>query len=159
MTETSQVSSVASVLPVDRFLDRELSWLAFNQRVLELAQDPDMELLERVKYLSIFASNLDEFFMVRVAGLKRRLATGIARKTISGMLPTEVHNAVLAESYAAMKEASKTFNDSVLPALVASGIEILRWEELTTDEREAMSTLFDEQVFPVLTPLAVDLST
>jgi polyphosphate kinase len=74
------------------------------------------------------------------------------------MLPTEVHSAVLAESYAAMKQASQTFNDSILPALVASGIEILRWEELTTDEREAMSALFDEQVFPVLTPLAVDPS-
>lgn len=158
MTDTSQSAPVAAVLPSDRFLDRELSWLAFNQRVLELAQDPDMELLERVKYLSIFASNLDEFFMVRVAGLKRRLATGIAKKTVSGMLPTEVHSAVLAESYAAMKQASQTFNDSILPALVASGIEILRWEELTTDEREAMSKLFDEQVFPVLTPLAVDPS-
>ena len=158
MTDTSQSAPVATALPSDRFLDRELSWLAFNQRVLELAQDPDMELLERVKYLSIFASNLDEFFMVRVAGLKRRLATGIAKKTISGMLPTEVHNAVLAESYAAMKQASDTFNNSVLPALVASGIEILRWEELTSDERQDMSTLFDEQVFPVLTPLAVDPS-
>jgi polyphosphate kinase len=158
MTDTSQSAPVATALPSDRFLDRELSWLAFNQRVLELAQDPDMELLERVKYLSIFASNLDEFFMVRVAGLKRRLATGIAKKTASGMLPTEVHSAVLAESYAAMKQASQTFNDSILPALVASGIEILRWEELTTDEREAMSALFDEQVFPVLTPLAVDPS-
>jgi polyphosphate kinase len=158
MTDTSQSASLAAVLPSDRFLDRELSWLAFNQRVLELAQDPDMELLERVKYLSIFASNLDEFFMVRVAGLKRRLATGMAKKTVSGMLPTEVHSSVLAESYAAMKQASQTFNDSILPALVASGIEILRWEELTTDEREAMSALFDEQVFPVLTPLAVDPS-
>ena len=158
MTDTSQSAPVANALPSDRFLDRELSWLAFNQRVLELAQDQDMELLERVKYLSIFASNLDEFFMVRVAGLKRRLATGMAKKTISGMLPTEVHNAVLAESYAAMKQASKAFNDSVLPALVASGIEILRWEELTADERNDMSTLFDEQVFPVLTPLAVDPS-
>ncbi|MCX6416459.1 MAG: RNA degradosome polyphosphate kinase [Actinobacteria bacterium] len=158
MTDTSQSAPVATALPSDRFLDRELSWLAFNQRVLELAQDQDMELLERVKYLSIFASNLDEFFMVRVAGLKRRLATGMAKKTISGMLPTEVHNAVLAESYAAMKQASKAFNDSVLPALVASGIEILRWEELTADERKDMSNLFDEQVFPVLTPLAVDPS-
>jgi polyphosphate kinase len=158
MTDTSQSAPVATALPGDRFLDRELSWLAFNQRVLELAQDPDMELLERVKYLSIFASNLDEFFMVRVAGLKRRLATGIAKKTVSGMLPTEVHSAVLAESYAAMKQASDTFNNSVLPALVASGIEILRWEELTADERDSMSTLFDEQVFPVLTPLAVDPS-
>ncbi len=158
MTETSQMAPVASALPGDRFLDRELSWLAFNQRVLELAQDHDMELLERVKYLSIFASNLDEFFMVRVAGLKRRLATGIAKKTISGKLPGEVHSEVLAQSYEAMNEASKTFNDSILPALVASGIEILRWEELTSDEREAMSKLFEEQVFPVLTPLAVDPS-
>ncbi|CAB4329242.1 unannotated protein [freshwater metagenome] len=158
MTETSQLAPVASMLPSDRFLDRELSWLAFNQRVLELAQDQDMELLERVKYLSIFASNLDEFFMVRVAGLKRRLATGLAKKTISGKLPGEVHSEVLAQSYEAMKEASKTFNDSILPALVASGIEILRWEELTSDEREAMSKLFEEQVFPVLTPLAVDPS-
>ena len=152
------MAPVASALPGDRFLDRELSWLAFNQRVLELAQDHDMELLERVKYLSIFASNLDEFFMVRVAGLKRRLATGIAKKTISGKLPGEVHSEVLAQSYEAMKEASKTFNESILPALVASGIEILRWEELTSDEREAMSKLFEEQVFPVLTPLAVDPS-
>jgi polyphosphate kinase len=158
MTDTSQSAPLVATLPSDRFLDRELSWLAFNQRVLELAQDQDMELLERVKYLSIFASNLDEFFMVRVAGLKRRLATGMAKKTISGMLPTEVHNAVLAESYSAMKQASDTFNNSVLPALVASGIEILRWEELTADERNDMSNLFDEQVFPVLTPLAVDPS-
>ena len=78
MSETSLQPSGAIKLPADRFLDRELSWLAFNNRVLELAQDENMELLERVKYLSIFASNLDEFFMVRVAGLKRRLATGIA---------------------------------------------------------------------------------
>ena len=158
MSETSLQPSGAIKLPADRFLDRELSWLAFNNRVLELAQDENMELLERVKYLSIFASNLDEFFMVRVAGLKRRLATGIAKKTISGMLPNEVHNAVLAQSYAAMKQASETFNNSILPSLVASGIEILRWDELTVEERQAMSELFDQQVFPVLTPLAVDPS-
>ncbi len=158
MADTFPAPSAETTLPSDRFLDRELSWLAFNQRVLELAQDQNMELLERVKYLSIFASNLDEFFMVRVAGLKRRLATGIAKKTISGMIPSEVHNAVLAQSYAAMKRASETFNDSILPALVASGIKILRWDELTSDERQAMSELFDQQVFPVLTPLAVDPS-
>ena len=158
MSETSPVSSPAVNLPADRFLDRELSWLAFNKRVLELAQDEDMELLERVKYLSIFASNLDEFFMVRIAGLKRRIAAGIAKKSISGMLPREIHDAVLADSYEFMKEHAATFNESVLPALVASGIEILRWEELTVEEREAMSKLFTEQVFPVLTPLAVDPS-
>lgn len=158
MTETSPAVPVPAPLPIDRFLDRELSWLAFNQRVLELAQDQEMELLERVKYLSIFASNLDEFFMVRVAGLKRRIATGMALKTVSGIQPTEVHSSILARSYDAMKTASETFNDLILPALVASGIEILRWEELTNDEREEMSKLFDEQVFPVLTPLAVDPS-
>ncbi len=158
MSDTSSLNTQVYSLPSDRFLDRELSWLAFNKRVLELAQDEDMELLERVKYLSIFASNLDEFFMVRIAGLKRRIAAGIAKKTRSGLLPREVHDAVLAESYEFMKEHAATFNNSVLPALVASGIEILRWEELTSEEREDMSKLFLEQVFPVLTPLAVDPS-
>ena len=158
MSDASPVGRPATSLPSDRFLDRELSWLAFNKRVLELAQDEDMELLERVKYLSIFASNLDEFFMVRIAGLKRRIAAGIAKKSIGGLLPREIHDAVLAESYAFMKEHAATFNNSVLPALVASGIEILRWEELTSDERESMTKLFVEQVFPVLTPLAVDPS-
>ncbi|CAB4335366.1 MAG: RNA degradosome polyphosphate kinase [Actinobacteria bacterium] len=145
-------------LPADRFLDRELSWLAFNQRVLELATDEDLELLERVKYLSIFASNLDEFFMVRVAGLKRRIATGIAVRAASGLLPREVHEAVLAQSYELMKTHAESFTQFVMPELEASGISILRWEDLTQAEREAMSTLFSERVFPVLTPLAVDPS-
>ena len=150
--------NIAASLPADRFLDRELSWLAFNQRVLELAQDENLELLERVKYLSIFASNLDEFFMVRVAGLKRRIATGIAVKAASGLMPREVHDNVLAQSYEIMKQHSDCFNQAVLPALVANGIILLRWEELTLEERTAMTTLFEEQVFPVLTPLAVDPS-
>ena len=145
-------------LPGDRYLNRELSWLAFNQRVLELAQDENMELLERVKYISIFSSNLDEFFMVRVAGLKRRIETGLARKDSSGMQPRELHEAILAESYSQMKELAATFNNSVLPALVANGIEILRWDELTVEEQERLSVLFAEQIFPVLTPLAVDPS-
>ena len=154
----SVVTTNGSALPADRFLDRELSWLAFNQRVLELAADEDMPLIERAKYLAIFASNLDEFFMVRVAGLKRRIATGIAVKSSSGGAPREVHESVLAQSYALMTEHAHTFKNSVLPALVANGIEILRWEELTPEEQTAMSKLFIEQVFPVLTPLAVDPS-
>lgn len=145
-------------LPGDRYLNRELSWLAFNRRVLELAQDENMELLERVKYISIFAGNLDEFFMVRVAGLKRRIETGMARKDSSGMQPRELLEAILAESYALMREQAATFNNSVLPALVANGIEILRWEELTVEERDRMTKLFTDQIFPVLTPLAVDPS-
>lgn len=158
MTTTTPTEPVGPFLPSDRFLDRELSWLAFNQRVLELAQDENLELLERVKYLSIFASNLDEFFMVRVAGLKRRIATGIAVKSASGSMPREVHDNVLAQSYKLMKIHSACFNQAVLPALVANGIILLRWEELTVEERTAMTTLFEEQVFPVLTPLAVDPS-
>jgi len=145
-------------LPADRFLDRELSWLAFNKRVLELAEDQNLPLLERVKYLSIFASNLDEFFMVRVAGLKRRIATGIAVKSASGKMPVEVHESVLARSHELMTEQSHIFKSELLPALVANGIEILRWEELTTDEQDTLTKLFNEQVFPVLTPLAVDPS-
>lgn len=145
-------------LPSDRYLNRELSWLAFNRRVLELAQDENMELLERVKYISIFAGNLDEFFMVRVAGLKRRIETGMARKDSSGMQPRDLHQTILAESYALMREQAATFNNSILPSLVANGIEILRWEELTVEERDRMSQLFSDQIFPVLTPLAVDPS-
>ena len=79
--------AILEPLPDDRFLDRELSWLAFNERVLELAEDPDLPLLERARFLAIFASNLDEFFMVRVAGLKRRIATGIAVRAASGTMP------------------------------------------------------------------------
>ena len=145
-------------LPADRFLDRELSWLAFNDRVLQLAQDDSLELLERIKYLSIFASNLDEFFMVRVAGLKRRIATGLAVKAASGKTPREVHESVLEHSYKLMREHAQTFNDTLLPALVANGIEILRWDEITEDEQDTLSKLFNDQVFPVLTPLAVDPS-
>ena len=96
--------------------------------------------------------------MVRVAGLKRRIETGLARKDSSGMQPRELHEAILAKSYSQMKELAATFNNSVLPALVANGIEILRWDELTVEEQERLSVLFAEQIFPVLTPLAVDPS-
>jgi len=158
MTTPETVRKSSSGLPTNRFLDRELSWLAFNKRVLELAEDQNLPLLERVKYLSIFASNLDEFFMVRVAGLKRRIATGIAVKSASGRTPIEVHESVLARSHELMTEQSHIFRSEILPALVANGIDILRWEELTTDEQETLTKLFNEQVFPVLTPLAVDPS-
>ena len=158
MTDLMASQPPAVNLPQDRFLNRELSWLAFNKRVLELAQDENMELIERVKYISIFASNLDEFFMVRVAGLKRRIETGLAKKDSSGMQPKELLQAILAQSYELMCDQAATFNNSIMPSLVANGIEILRWEELTVEERERMSKLFADQIFPVLTPLAVDPS-
>lgn len=158
MSTTSPSVVTEGELPADRFLNRELSWLAFNQRVLELAQDSHLPLLERVKFLSIYASNLDEFFMVRVAGLKRRIATGIAVKSVSGMLPRETHDAVLAKSYESMLEHAKTFRDDLIPQLEAQGISIIRWESLSDQEQHELKEFFANQVFPVLTPLAVDPS-
>ena len=145
-----------SVLPEDRFIDRELSWLAFNQRVLELAENQDLPLLERTKFLAIFASNRDEFYMVRVAGLKRRIATGIAVRAASGMLPREVHDAVLTTSRGLMVRQADLFRHELMPALSEEGIEMVRWDELSDAEKVDMAELFDHRVFPVLTPLAVD---
>ncbi|HEY3003208.1 MAG TPA: RNA degradosome polyphosphate kinase [Kribbellaceae bacterium] len=146
----------AEDLPDDRFLDRELSWLAFNQRVLELAESDRVPLLERAKFLAIFANNLDEFFMVRVAGLKRRIAAGVAVRTASGMMPRDVLESSLSRSRELMDRHAQVWRDVVLPALVKEGIDILRWDELHPDERASMTRFFGERVFPVLTPLAVD---
>ena len=122
----------APELPPDRFLDRELSWLAFNNRVLDLAKDAKrVPLLERAKFLAIFSSNLDEFYMVRVAGLKRRIAAGVAVPTVSGMMPREVHSAILTRTRELVTEQARVFQEDVRPALAKEGIEILRWDELT----------------------------
>jgi len=145
-------------LPDDRFLDREVSWLAFNQRVLELSQDEDLPVLDRAKFLAIFASNLDEFFMVRVAGLKRRIATGIAVRAASGFTPREVLENIWAHAYELQLEQARLFHHEVLPALEQEGIQLLRWDELTPVEKETIQEFFTTKVFPVLTPLAVDPS-
>jgi len=145
-------------LPDDRFLDREVSWLAFNQRVLELSQDEDLPVLDRAKFLAIFASNLDEFFMVRVAGLKRRIATGIAVRAASGFTPREVLENIWAHAYELELEQARLFHHEVLPALEQEGIQLLRWDELTPVEKETIQEFFTTKVFPVLTPLAVDPS-
>ncbi|MFC6286389.1 RNA degradosome polyphosphate kinase [Nocardioides sp. GCM10027113] len=140
----------------DRFLDRELSWLHFNQRVLELAEDPELPLLERVRFLAIFASNLDEFFMVRVAGLKRRIAAGVAVKAASGLLPREVLEQIWTETRALMERHARVFRDDVVPALEDEKIQLVRWSELDKEEQKTCKRLFKDRVFPVLTPLAVD---
>jgi polyphosphate kinase len=146
-------------LPPDRFLDRELSWLAFNNRVLDLAKDATrVPLLERAKFLAIFSSNLDEFYMVRVAGLKRRIAAGVAVPTVSGMMPREVHSAILNRTRELVTDQARVFQEEVRPALAKEGIEILPWDELTAAEQDRMDELFAERIFPVLTPLAVDPS-
>ena len=145
-------------LPANRFLDRELSWLAFNQRVLELAQDDELPILDRAKFLAIFASNLDEFFMVRVAGLKRRIATGIAVRAASGYTPREVLENIWQRAYDLQREQADLFGEVVLPDLEAQGIQLLRWDQLTPAEKAEIELFFDAKVFPVLTPLAVDPS-
>ncbi|MDP3972524.1 MAG: RNA degradosome polyphosphate kinase [Candidatus Nanopelagicales bacterium] len=145
-----------SDLPANRFIDRELSWLEFNQRVLELAEDADIPLLERAKFLAIFAGNLDEFFMVRVAGLRRRIATGIAVRAASGLMPREVLDAVLKRSHDLMIRHAHCLHHELLPALAEENIELVRWDDLGEMEQAELSVLFDERVYPVLTPLAVD---
>jgi polyphosphate kinase len=145
-------------LPADRFLDREISWLAFNQRVLELSEDDDLPVLDRAKFLAIFASNLDEFFMVRVAGLKRRIATGIAVRAASGFTPREVLENIWERAYELQREQARLFHEAVLPELESHGIELLRWDQLTPAEKAETELFFDAKVFPVLTPLAVDPS-
>ena len=146
-------------LPKHRYLDRELAWLDFNNRVLDLARDAQrIPLLERVKFLAIFSSNLDEFFMVRVAGLKRRIQAGVAVTTITGARPGQLHASILQRTAELVTEQSRLFQQEIRPQLRTEGIEILTWDELTAAEKDRMRTLFGERIFPVLTPLAVDPS-
>ncbi|MEY3407679.1 MAG: hypothetical protein RL038_740 [Actinomycetota bacterium] len=145
-------------LPKDRFLDRELSWLAFNQRVLEMAISPDIPPLERARYLSIFTNNLDEFFMVRVAGLKRRIAAGIATRAVTGKLPREIHESVLRRSRELTLWQGEILHDVVLPELRNEGITLVRWHDVTEENKQHLTNWFTLKVFPVLTPLAVDPS-
>ncbi len=155
-TTAATVAETTNDLPENRFIDRELSWLSFNQRVLELAEDPDLPLLERAKFLAIFSSNLDEFFMVRVAGLKRRIAAGIAIRAASGLMPREVHDAVLLHAHDLMRRQANCWRDEVRPQLADEGIDLVRWRDLTDDERKHLSQMFRDKIYPVLTPLAVD---
>lgn len=143
-------------LPIERFLDRELSWLAFNQRVLELAEDPATPLLERVNFLAIFASNLDEFFMVRVAGLKRRIVTGIAVPTNTGRSPQQVLDDISERAHELQERHARAFHDLIKPALDSENIHIETWGDLAESDRVGLHQFFTEQIFPVLMPLAVD---
>jgi polyphosphate kinase len=143
-------------LPQGRFLDRELSWLEFNQRVLELAEDKSLPLLERVHFLSIFASNLDEFFMVRVASLKRRIATGIAVQSASGLSPQEVLQRISDRTRDLQSRHAELFATEISQELRVNGIDVVQWSTLSEPEHDALHEYFTNQVFPVLTPLAVD---
>ena len=157
MTTAAEASPARTIaIEGERFLDREASWLQFNQRVLQLAEDEGLPLLERVRFLAIFASNLDEFFMVRVAGLKRRIATGIAVRSASGLEPREVLEEIGVLAHELMERHARVFHDMVRPLLASEGITVVRWDELDEVEQERLHEMFRDQVFPVLTPLAVD---
>jgi polyphosphate kinase len=143
-------------LPRDRFLNRELSWLEFNARVLELAEDDALPLLERVKFLAIFASNLDEFYMVRVAGLKRRQSTGLSVRSPDGLTIREQLAAVNSRTQQLVKRHADVFNEDITRRLDDHGIRIVHWEDLGDTEAKRLREYFRDQVFPVLTPLAVD---
>jgi len=155
---TDEFSAVAShhFSGSTRYIEREESWLAFNERVLELAENLELPLLERARFLAIFASNLDEFFMVRVAGLKRRVATGLALTTPTGHEPRDVLELLAAETRLLMSRHAKCFHDVVKPQLASEGISLLSFDDLDESEREYLRGVFIARIFPVLTPLAVD---
>ncbi|HEY1624851.1 MAG TPA: RNA degradosome polyphosphate kinase [Streptosporangiaceae bacterium] len=139
-----------------RYLDREESWLRFNERVLELAEDESIPLLERVRFTAIFANNLDEFFMVRVANLMQRQAADFPMEGDSVRLPEQVLENTLRLAGEQTVRHARLFSDKLNGELAANGIDILRWKELSDDERGDLADLFRKRIYPVLTPLVVD---
>jgi polyphosphate kinase len=150
------VPDASSPLPADRFLNRELSWLDFNTRVLELAEDDSLPLLERLKFLSIFASNLDEFYMVRIAGLKRRQSTGLSVRSPDGLTIREQLARVTERTQYLVHRHASVFDKDIAPRLEEHGIRIVHWSDLGDSDVMRLREYFRDQVFPVLTPLAVD---
>ena len=139
-----------------RYINRELSWLDFNRRVLALAESADQPLLERAKFLAIFSSNLDEFFEVRVAGLKDQLAAGLSGTAPDGLSVSDQLQAIRAEVQDMLARRSYTFNDVLLPELADHGIRLVNWASLGPTDQAYAASVFESQIFPVLTPLAVD---
>ncbi len=138
------------------FLSRELSWLAFNDRVLEEALDPKTPLLERVKFVAIYGSNLDEFFMVRVAGIKQQIEAGVYKRSEDGRTPGENLESISTYLRESLEKQTHLLEDELLPELAGEGIAIKRVAELSEEQQYALERVFDDRVFPVLTPLAVD---
>ncbi len=152
------MSYLISENPRERLIDRELTWLAFNERVLELAEDPQTPLLERCRFLAIFSSNLDDFFMIRVATLKRKLETGVTKANTAGYTPAQLMSEISQKTQELLQRQSKTFHEEILSALRKYNIEIATWASLDANEIENVNKVFRSKIFPVLTPLAVDPS-
>ena len=138
--------------------DRELSWLSFDQRVLELAEDAATPLLERLRFLAIFSSNLDEFFMVRVATLMSKIENEITAPNIAGITPLDLMHEISLRTKALVDRQSTVLHEDIIPKLKDEGIEFLQWSDLNETERDYVGKLFHDRIFPVLTPLAVDPS-
>ena len=148
-----------TLLPVDNpsfFINRELSWIRFNRHVLDEAQDKSHPLLERVKFLSIFANNLDEYFMIRVSGLQRQVAKGVLKSPPDGMTPFQQLDAIRQMLIPDLESQADTWHKEILPELDASGIHVHLYDDLSDEQKNLMHTFFVNEVFPVLTPLAFD---
>jgi len=149
---------IVSENPRDRLIDRELSWLSFNERVLDLAEDKNIPLLERCRFLAIFSSNLDDFYMIRVASLKMKIEKGYFKANSAGFSPQELMKEISEKTQKLINRQSICFQESILPELAANGIEISTWDQLSADEKKYVTKIFNDRIFPVLTPLAVDPS-
>ncbi|MBV9402684.1 MAG: RNA degradosome polyphosphate kinase, partial [Candidatus Eremiobacteraeota bacterium] len=164
MLKSAELTAATSALqPPVRSLDdpslyfsRELSWLEFNDRVLEEAGDERLPLLERLKFIAIYGTNLDEFFMIRVAAIKQQIDAQIHRRSDDGRLPAEHLNAISERLRHSLKHEMRVLCDDIWPALERHGIEIVNLEELSASEQDRLQRVFEERVFPVLTPLAID---
>ncbi len=152
------VQHLIEINPRERLIDRELSWLAFNERVLELAENQSNPLLERCRFLAIFSSNLDDFYMIRVASVKRKLENGVTKKNTAGYSPYELIAEISKKTQELIARQTKLFHQDLMPQLKQSGIEIVEWEKLSQAEIEYINKIFTKRIFPVLTPLAVDPS-
>jgi polyphosphate kinase len=149
---------IISENPRDRLIDRELSWLSFNERVLDLAEDKNIPLLERCRFLAIFSSNLDDFYMIRVASLKIKIEKGYFKANSAGFSPQELMKEISEKTQKLINRQSICFQESIMPELAANGIEISTWDQLSADEKKYVTKIFNDRIFPVLTPLAVDPS-
>ena len=145
-----------STNPRQRLIDRELSWLAFNERVLELAEDKTTPLLERCRFLSIFSSNLDDFFMIRVATLKRKLESGVTKANSAGYSPIELMSEISKKTQSLIQRQSECFQNDISVKLAEAGISFIKWKEQDDEEKNYINKIFTDRIFPVLTPLAVD---
>src|SRR5918994_524599 len=143
-------------MDTSNYINREISWLEFNRRVLEEARDESVPLLERVKFLAIFSSNLDEFFMVRVAGLKRQVMDGDESLEPDGMTAAETLSAISRRVHDMAEEQHLCFLNTILPKLTAEGIHLVRPEEMSRDQERFLEDYFQRILYPIVTPLAID---